>query len=177
MTQPSEPTVSGSSRGRPILTTLLRTTAAVAGLYVAYAFVPIGIFDLWPFLVFAAGAALFALALIGQLRAITIADRPTLRAIEAVGVLVTLINVAFAITYLMIADQHPGAFSQPLDKIGALYFTTTVLSTVGFGDIVAVTDAARIAVMVQMLVDLVLLAAGVRLLAGAVARGRAARES
>ena len=175
--QPSEPSASSSPDRRPIVTTIVRTTAAIAGLYVAYAFVPIGIFDLWPFLIFAAGAVLFSIALIGQLRAITVADRPTLRAIEAVGVLVTLINVAFAITYLMIADQYPGAFSQPLDKIGALYFTTTVLSTVGFGDIVAVTDPARIAVMVQMLVDLVLLAAGVRLLAGAVDRGRAARAS
>lgn len=174
MMQPTELT---SPRRRPIVTTIARTAAAVAGLYVAYAFVPIGIFDLWPFLVFVAGAALFTVALIGQLRAITIADRPTLRAIEAVGVLITMINVAFAITYLMIADQDPGAFSQSLDKIGALYFTTTVLATVGFGDIVAVTDPARIAVMVQMLVDLVLLAAGVRLLAGAVARGRAARAS
>jgi hypothetical protein len=149
----------------------------MAGLYLAYAFVPIGVFDLWPFLVFAGGAVLFGLSLVGQLRAITVSDRPTLRAIEAVGVLVTLITVAFAVTYLMIAYQDPGAFSQPLDKIGALYFTATVLSTVGFGDIVAVTDAARIAVIVQMLVDLVLLAAGVRLFAGAVAIGRAARSS
>ena len=32
-------------------------------------------------------------------------------------------------------------FSEPLDHVGAVYFTVTVISTVGFGDIVARTDS------------------------------------
>jgi hypothetical protein len=41
-----------------------------------------------------------------------------------------------------------------MDKVGAMYFTVTVFSTVGFGDITAKTDLARTLVTVQMLVNL-----------------------
>ena len=37
-------------------------------------------------------------------------------------------------------------FSEPLTRTGALYFTVTVFSTVGFGDITAKTEAARLVV-------------------------------
>ena len=33
------------------------------------------------------------------------------------------------------AASDPAGFSQPLDRTTALYFTMTVLATVGFGDI------------------------------------------
>ena len=52
----------------------------------------------------------------------------------------------------------------PLTKVGALYFTMTILATVGFGDIVAVSDSARIVVMVQMVVGLTLVTALARVL-------------
>ena len=42
-------------------------------------------------------------------------------------------------------------FSQKLDHSRALYFTITVFSTVGFGDITPTNDAARLAVGAQML--------------------------
>jgi hypothetical protein len=58
-----------------------------------------------------------------------------------------------------------------MSRVGALYFTVTVFATVGFGDIVPVTDAARIVVMVQMVGDLVLVGVGVRVLLGAVQLG------
>jgi hypothetical protein len=37
-----------------------------------------------------------------------------------------------------------------------MYFTVTILSTVGFGDIAAKTDLARITVTLQILMDLAL---------------------
>ena len=52
----------------------------------------------------------------------------------------------------------------------------TVFTTVGFGDITARSEAARIVLIVQMLADLVLLGAGVRVLLGAVQRGRERRS-
>jgi Ion channel len=54
----------------------------------------------------------------------------------------------------------------------ALYFTVTVFSTVGFGDITAKTEAARLAVTGQMIADLVIIGLAVRVIVGAVKQGR-----
>ena len=62
----------------------------------------------------------------------------------------------------------------PLTKVSSLYFTMTILSTVGFGDIVASSDASRIAVMIQMVVGLSLITALGRVLVEA--SRRAARR-
>jgi hypothetical protein len=51
-----------------------------------------------------------------------------------------------------------------------------VLGTVGFGDIAATSQAARVVVTVQILADLALIGAGVRVVLAAVQRGRAAQE-
>ena len=67
-------------------------------------------------------------------------------------------------------------FSQPLTRTDALYFTVTVFSTVGFGDITPKSEAARVVVIVQMLGDLALLGAGARVLLGAVQRGLQRRQ-
>ncbi|MGZ4556858.1 MAG: potassium channel family protein, partial [Mycobacteriaceae bacterium] len=52
-------------------------------------------------------------------------------------------------------------------RSSSLYFTITTMSTTGFGDIVPMTDTARLVVSVQMLLDLTLLGTVVRVLAGA----------
>jgi ion channel len=56
-----------------------------------------------------------------------------------------------------------------------LYFSVTVFTTVGFGDIAAKSETARVALIVQMLADLALLGAGARVLLGAVRRGQQRR--
>jgi len=53
------------------------------------------------------------------------------------------------------ARDRPGSFSQPLTRVDALYFAMTVFTTVGFGDIAARSQVARVVVIVQMLADLV----------------------
>jgi Ion channel len=60
----------------------------------------------------------------------------------------------------------PITFSDRLTMSGSLYFTITVLSTVGFGDITPVADAARLTVSVQMICDLVVIAIIVKLITG-----------
>jgi hypothetical protein len=67
---------------------------------------------------------------------------------------------------------EPQAFSEPLSRTDALYFTITVFSTVGFGDIVPVTDGARVATMVQMVGDLLVVGLVLRVMLGAVKAGR-----
>jgi voltage-gated potassium channel len=67
------------------------------------------------------------------------------------------------------ARPTAAAASSPTD---ALYFTLTVFSTLGFGDITATSQSATVIVMVQMVLDLVILGLGVQVYRGAVSMGR-----
>jgi len=119
------------------------------------------------FLHLGAAAALFAVILAGQARRILAAELPELRAIEALGFVVPLFLVLFAAIYLSLSNSTAGMFSEPLNHTRALYFAVTIFSTVGFGDITPKTDAAMIVVSAQMLLDLVIIGAVVRLLLNA----------
>jgi hypothetical protein len=66
-------------------------------------------------------------------------------------------------------------FSQPMTRSNALYFTVTVFATVGFGDITATSQAARLVVTGQMIIDLIIIGLGARVILGAVTRGRRRR--
>jgi len=81
-----------------------------------------------------------------------------------------LFLVLFAWIYLTMSRSDPGYFSIPLNRTESLYFTVTIFSTVGFGDIVPKVDLARIVTMVQMIADLTVLAVVVRLLFGTASR-------
>lgn len=107
-----------------------------------------------------------------HIRAIGRARYPVLRGVQALTVTVTVFVLLFAAAYHVMSHQNPGEFSESLTKTDALYFTMSTLSTVGFGDITAQTQAARLVVTVQMLADLAVLGGAVRLIVGAVQRGR-----
>jgi voltage-gated potassium channel len=106
-----------------------------------------------------------------QIRRISLAALPELRAIEALGIVIALFLVLFSGIYLAMSHESPLTFTQRLDHTRALYFTITVFSTVGFGDIVPRTDTARLVVSAQMLLDLAIIGAVVRLIFNA-ARSR-----
>jgi voltage-gated potassium channel len=120
-----------------------------------------------------AALALFSVVLAVEIRQISRHDHPMLRAGVAMATIIPLFLVLFAWIYLTLSRSSPGSFGGTLDRTGALYFTVTVFSTVGFGDITPKTDVARIVVMVQMLTDLAVLAVVVRLILGAATRGMA----
>jgi len=73
------------------------------------------------------------------------------------------------------ARLSPGSFTAPLTRTDALYFTVTVFSTVGFGDITAKTETARLVVTGQMIADLVILGLAIKAIVSAVRRGRQRR--
>ena len=102
---------------------------------------------------------------------------PRLRAIEALAVSVLLFVLLFAGTYVVMARLSASNFGGHLTHTDGLYFTVTVLSTVGFGDITAKTEAARLVVTGQMIADLVILALAVKIVVGAVSRGRQAGDA
>ena len=117
------------------------------------------------------GLLVFAAVVAVQVWQITRSDYPRLRAIEAIAAAIPLFLVVFAATYYLMGGEGAGAFSEPLDRTDALYFTITVFSTVGFGDITPVTQPARVVTMVQMLADLVVLGVVARVIVGAVGTG------
>ncbi len=103
-----------------------------------------------------------------QVRSIVGSDHPTSRAVEALALSVPLYVLLFATTYFLMARANHATFGGPLSRTDALYFSTTVFTTVGFGDITAKTEAARLAVTIQMWLDLVFLGLVVRLVVNAV---------
>ncbi len=116
---------------------------------------------------------IFAVVLGVEVRQIAKHHHPMLRAGVAMATIIPLFLVSFAWIYLTMSASSPAAFGAQLNRTGALYFTVTVFSTVGFGDITPKTDPARIVAMVQMLSDLAVLAIVVRLVLGAATRGMA----
>jgi voltage-gated potassium channel len=119
----------------------------------------------------------FVAVLAWQLREVARADLPGLRAGQALGVVIPVFLMVFAILYLTLSTASSDHFSEPLDHTGALYLTITVFSTVGFGDITPEGDGARIAVSIQMLLDLVVLGAVVRALGHAASAGAGRRAA
>lgn len=150
---------------------VVRTAATVTGAWVAL----LGAYYVFPVAERGGAVALARLSLgivafcavvVWQTGSVMRARLPGPRAAQALGVVAPMFFVLCAAVYLAIDHASPGAFSVPLDHTKALYFVITVLSTVGFGDIVPRTDPARIVVSVQMLSDLVLIGFVARLIIG-----------
>ncbi|HEY9411808.1 MAG TPA: potassium channel family protein [Jiangellaceae bacterium] len=66
--------------------------------------------------------------------------------------------VVFAQTYYALA-QSPGQMDGLVTRTDALYFTITALSTIGFGDVHAAGQAARVVVIVQVLFTVIFVGA------------------
>ena len=91
---------------------------------------------------------------------------------EALAITVPLFLLLFASAYFVMEKGSPASFSHSLTRTDALYFTVTTFSTVGYGDITATSQTARVVVTVQMLLDLLALGLGIRVFVGAVQRAR-----
>ena len=115
-------------------------------------------------LALAAGLVLLVLLVGVRVRQILRDTRPRLRAAEGLALVVPLFVALFAWTYLLLSRAEPAAFSEPLNRIDAAYFTLSILSTVGFGDISAQNDLARLLVSAQIVLTFTLLAGVVRLM-------------
>jgi hypothetical protein len=165
--------LSAKERHKALLRVAIRTTLTVAVLITAYALVPPrDLVDGNLGLRLVAGLVLFFAVLVLQFFAIMRDPTPELRAGSAMIVAVTLLVLLFAMTYATMAVSHPEWFSQPLDKQSAVYFTVTILATVGFGDITAIDHTARWVVTAQMIIDLTLVVALGRVLVTAARAGR-----
>jgi hypothetical protein len=142
-----------------ILVTLYYTTPFDRSTAVALVFLAVGLCGLVSLLVY-------------QVRRIGRSHHPGLRAVEGLAVSLPLFLLIFAGTYFDMERLGPGNFTQPLSKSDALYFTVSTFGTVGFGDIAAKTEGARLLVTGQMVIDLVILGVGARIIVSAVQRAQ-----
>ena len=147
---------------------LLRALATVVVLVALYYLLPLDHDKNAP-VTLIAGLLVLVAVTAWQLRKVIHHKHPPARAIEALATTVPLFLLLFAWAYFTMAANHPANFStHALTRTDALYFTVTVFSTVGFGDITAASQAARLVVTAQMLLDLVALGLLVRAFVGAV---------
>ena len=122
------------------------------------------------------GLLVFTGLAVWQVKAIAGSRYPGLRAAEALGLIIPLYLLLFASTYFLMERASAANFTQSLTRTGALYFSVTVFTTVGFGDIAARSETARVLLIIQMLADLALLGVGARVLLAAVQRGQQRRS-
>ena len=121
------------------------------------------------------GLAAFVALVAFQVRLIIRSRFPGLRAAEALGTSVPFFLLLFASTYVVLATISVSNFGGHLSHTDGLYFTVTVFSTVGFGDITAKSETARLVVTGQMITDLIILGLAIKVIVGAVRHGRAGR--
>lgn len=124
---------------------------------------------------------LIGVVVLWQARRIRRTHRALGALIEAIVLIFVLFIGVMARLYHVISVNFPEAFNRPLDFFDSMYFSMTIFSTVGFGDIYPRTHLAQTLVILQMVLDLVLLGVVVRVLVDAAqdrARSvRAAKES
>lgn len=141
----------------------IRVTVGVLLLGVIYIVAPLDdATDIHPMVVLCLMLVVFVFLVYFAVRRIMNDDYPQLRAAQVAILTVTFYLFAFAALYLSMSTLNPAYFSEPLSHTGAFYFTVSVASTVGFGDITAEDDLARIIVTAQMLVNIALIGVGVR---------------
>jgi len=162
-------------RRRLIVGAVLRGLLTATVLVVLYYVLPFRSLSGDTALRFLAGFLIFIGITVWQVKTITGSRYPALKAAQALGLILPLYLLVFASTYYVMERTSAANFSEPLTRTDALYFTVTVFSTVGFGDITPKSELARIVLTFQMLGDLAILGAGVHVLLGAVRRGRQRR--
>jgi voltage-gated potassium channel len=147
-------------RRRAIARAGARMTATTVALFVLYAVIPVaGESGARALIELIAGLVVFGGILIWLALSIVKADLPEVRAVEALIVAVVILITVFAYTYLSLSRGNAASFTEPLDHASSVYFTVTTLGTVGYGDIAGKTEAARILITIQILLDLVVLIA------------------
>lgn len=161
-----------AARRRLLVRALLRPTLSTTGLLFIYYLLPLGN----DFTGRTAAALFVAMVIVvavltWQVRTIRTATYPRLRAIETTAISLPLFILLFAAAYFAMSSNSPATFSERLDRTDALYFAVTVFASVGFGDITAVTQGARILVTFQMIGDLLMVGFVAHVILGAVRSG------
>jgi voltage-gated potassium channel len=157
-----------ATRRRLLLWATLRLALTAVVLFGAYFLLPFTrLRDDASAATFAIGLLVLGLAVALQIRATLRAAHPGLRAAQALTTSILLFMVLFATTHFLVDAYDIGSYTQRMTRIDALYFVTTTLATVGYGDIAPVSEVARTLTIVQMVGGIVLLGIVAKVLLGA----------
>jgi hypothetical protein len=123
------------------------------------------------------GLATVAVVLVWHIRAIISSNYPRMRAIEALAVAAPMFLLLFAAAYFLLANSSTSNFGTELTRTDTLYFSVTVFSTTGFGDIAPHSSDARLLVTGQMIGNMIFIGLGIRQLLAATQLGLRRRAS
>ncbi len=96
------------------------------------------------------------------------------RRIDGLVISVVVVVVGFALGFYILSERSPTQISGLHTRVDSLYFTMTTLTTVGYGDIHASGQLARVLVLIQMVFNVVFVAAAATLMSARIRE--AARE-
>ena len=105
-----------------------------------------------------------ALALRRQVRRSRRALRPAYLRIQWLLSAMYVLILGFALVYAVIAATLPAQFAGLDDRTDALYFSVTLVGTVGFGDIHPSGTVGQLAAIVHMVFNLIFIGTALRLL-------------
>lgn len=152
---------------------VLRAVASVAVLLALYYALPLDRTSTRSAItILVAGLAAFVVLVGLQIRTIIRSPIPVVRAVEALALSVPFFLLLFAASYVVLAALSPVNFGGRLTHTDGLYFAVTVFATVGFGDITAKSQTARLVVTGQMVANLIVLGLAIRLVVAAVRHRR-----
>jgi len=163
--------LSPAQRNRLVTKMLSRSILVALLIVVAYYALPLDRPADAGLIILIVGLLALAGILTWQIRMIVGSPFPRIRAAETLIVGIPLLLVVFASVYFLIGKAQVDSFSETMSKTDAMYFTVTVFSTVGFGDITAKSESARTLVTLQMLFNLVVFGLVAKLIFGAVEMG------
>ena len=148
-----------------ITLTTARVVTTIGGLLALYYLLPLDSEATW---LVVTTLVIGLVALIGlvifHVRRILTSPRPFSRAVEALSTNIPFFLLLFAATYFALERLSPGNFSEHLTRTDSLYFTVTVFSTVGFGDITPKTELARLLVTGQIVADVLFIGIAIKLI-------------
>lgn len=149
---------------------VLRSVVVVVAFSAAFAILPLRGPLWWVGAVVGLGMLLTTMPLaVARVRRVLTSELPVFEAFESLVQLLVMLIVGFASIYY--AMNRDGSQLDGLEtRVDAAYFTVTTLATVGFGDLVPATQAARAVVTAQVVFDLVFLGVAVRVFAKAASR-------
>ena len=156
--------LSRGRRRRLLAAAIGGTVITVVVLVVGYHLIRFDRGDTWQIgLVAVVALVLLFAGVVLELRAVKVAEFPTLRAVQSLTVSLVVVWLSFAGVYMILSNNDSGAFDEVLDHTGAVYFSLTTLTTIGYGDIVPLSHAARNVVMLQMVIDVLIIGVYVKL--------------